>query len=135
MNRFLKSNTIFSPFLGVLCVGFLTGCMQDMAQKDYNSTEEGYEQKVAENAVKQQRMGAPVPVVVNNPYALASSLGNIEPAAGNYTAANVPVINNNAAYSGLNPAMIQAGVFMQNSSPVYQQPNSFGSNVYSPTRY
>lgn len=136
MQQVAKSNIISEGLLiAGIAVLALTGCMQDMVQKDYASDETGYEKTVVENAVKQASVGDKnaermlPPVVVNNPYALASSLGNIEPAAGG----NVQVINNNTMYSDLNAGMIKSGAFMQNNAPVYQQPTSFGTNYYSPT--
>lgn len=105
----------------------LSGCMQELAEVQYNSTEEGYEHKVAENmsknVAKQIAANANVPVVVNNPYAFTP------PAT--VAANNVPVINNNA-YGSLAGNVIQPGVFMQNQVPVYQVPTSFGNNYYSP---
>ncbi len=121
--------------LSAAAILVLTGCMQDMAQRSYNSEEDGYEQKVVENAVQQIRQGNTLPpLVVNNPYALANSLGAANGAYAPNNPNNVQVINNNAAYGDLNAGIIQPGVFMQNNTPVYTPPTTFGSSIYSPTR-
>ncbi len=110
----------------------LTACTQELAERKYRPSVDGYESAVAANMNQedaermQQYSSARPPVTVNNPYALERTL-----------ATTIPVLDNNAygntAYGGLNGGVIQGGVFMQNTMPNYQVPPTFGNSIYNPT--
>ncbi len=131
-----KKSNIF--LISGLLMATLSGCMQELAEVEYNSTEEGYETVVAQNMnakaetrIAQNAGGRGPVVVINNPYALSdSNISNHTP-SGSAAAYNVPVINNNA-YGSLNGGIIQSGVFMQNTTKTYQPP-TYGARIYSPT--
>jgi hypothetical protein len=125
----IKSNRFF--ITAVLTIA-LSGCMQDLAERNYSPTEPGYENVVAQNMNKMaaKKMAAAsgytAPVQYNNPYAYDPSIGG--PAA--YS--GVPVINNNA-YGSLGASgggVIQTGVFIPNTQPSQYNAPAYGSGGF-----
>lgn len=145
MKSYTKSNRLLVIALGVFSPLFLDGCMQELAETKYTPTVLGYEDSVAKaNQRAAQRIAnnsgsggdlaasGNVPVIITNPFATGAGLGASPTGAfNNPTFTNAP-ISGSSAYGSLGNGVIQPGVFMNNTAPAYQQPSTFGNNIYSP---
>ncbi len=144
----MQTKSIHISF-SLLTVLFLTSCMQDLVEKNYTPTVEGYKQddsvvfavnnKTPSGISTQNKTSSNnIPVLYTDPYAVGRNIGQTATVATSiYNTLQPTGYGGNSIYGSLGSApagTFNQGILIPNTTPMYQQPSYGNNNIYTPQR-